>query len=312
MTQVTAATPTVVSVVDLHKSYGSVRAVDGVSFEMTQGEVFGLLGPNGAGKTTTIEMLEGLLKPDSGSANVLGIDVTRHPEALKERIGVQLQTASLYPNLTVVELIDLFGSFYAKRRPTKELISELGLDEREVALSRELSGGQRQRLSIALALVNDPELIFLDEPTTGLDPQGRRSLWEHIEALRKQGRTILLTTHYMEEAEQLCDRVAIMDHGQILEMGTVNELVTRHFRERTVRFETRSELSDERLSGLSGVQRVAHESDETVLYTSQVPQTVGALLKLGDELGLEGLDLAVRRPTLEDVFIELTGRALRD
>ncbi|MEX2547227.1 MAG: ABC transporter ATP-binding protein [Chloroflexota bacterium] len=302
----------VVSVVDLHKSYGSVRAVDGVSFEVTQGEVFGLLGPNGAGKTTTIEMLEGLLRPDSGSANVLGIDVTRHPEALKERIGVQLQTAALYPNLTVVELIDLFGSFYAKRRSSKELIRELGLEEREVALSRELSGGQRQRLSIALALVNDPELIFLDEPTTGLDPQGRRSLWDQIGELRKQGRTILLTTHYMEEAERLCDRVAIMDHGQILEMGTVNELVTRHFKERTVRFETRPELTDERLSGLSGVQRVAHESDETVLYTSQVPQTVGALLKLGDELGLEGLDLAVRRPTLEDVFIELTGRALRD
>ena len=302
----------VVSVVDLRKSYGPVRAVDGVTFEMAAGEVFGLLGPNGAGKTTTIEMLEGLLKPDSGTANVLGIDVTRHPDQLKERIGVQLQTAALYPNLTVVELIYLFGSFYAKRRSTTELIGELGLEERASALSRELSGGQRQRLSIALALVNDPELIFLDEPTTGLDPQGRRSLWEHIEGLRKQGRTILLTTHYMEEAEQLCDRVAIMDHGQILEMGTVNELVTRHFRERTVRFATHERLADERLSGLTGVKRVAHESDETVLYTSEVPQTVGALLKLGDELGLQDLDLAVRRPTLEDVFIELTGRALRD
>jgi ABC-2 type transport system ATP-binding protein len=273
-------------VVDLRKSYGPVRAVDGVSFEMGRGEVFGLLGPNGAGKTTTIEMLEGLLKPDSGSASVLGIDVTRHPGALKERIGVQLQTAALYPNLTVVELIDLFGSFYSKRRTTRDLIDELGLAE--------------------------PELIFLDEPTTGLDPQGRRSLWEHIAALREQGRTVLLTTHYMEEAERLCDRVAIMDHGQILEMGTVSELVTRHFRERTVRFATRPELTDERLSELNGVKRVAHESDETVLYTAEVPQTVGALLKLGDELALEGLDLAVRRPTLEDVFIELTGRALRD
>jgi ABC-2 type transport system ATP-binding protein len=257
-------------------------------------------------------MLEGLLKPDSGTANVLGIDVTRHPGELKERIGVQLQAAALYPNLTVVELIDLFGSFYAKRRPSKDLIRELGLEERKGALSRELSGGQRQRLSIALALVNDPELIFLDEPTTGLDPQGRRSLWEQIEELRGQGRTILLTTHYMEEAERLCDRVAIMDHGQILEMGTINELVTRHFRERTVRFATRAGLGDDLLSRLRGVQRVAHESDETVLYTSEVPQTVGALLKLGDELGMDDLDLAVRRPTLEDVFIELTGRALRD
>jgi ABC-2 type transport system ATP-binding protein len=243
---------------------------------------------------------------------VLGIDVTRHPGALKERIGVQLQSASLYPNLTVRELIDLFGSFYARRRSTAELIRNLDLTERQTALSRELSGGQRQRLSIALALVNDPELIFLDEPTTGLDPQARRSLWDEIQELRVQGRTVLLTTHYMEEAERLCDRVAIMDHGQILEMGTVNELVTRHFRERTVRFATREELTDERLGALRGVQRVAHESDETVLYTSEVPQTVGALLKLGDELGLEGLDLAVRRPTLEDVFLELTGRALRD
>ena len=308
----TAVAKAVVSVVDLRKSYGAVRAVDGVSFEIAAGEVFGLLGPNGAGKTTTIEMLEGLNRPDSGSATVLGIDLTRHPGQLKERVGVQLQTAALYPNLTVVELIDLFGSFYTRRRPAAELIRELGLEERQTARSSELSGGQRQRLSIALALVNDPELIFLDEPTTGLDPQGRRSLWEHIEGLRTQGRTILLTTHYMEEAERLCDRVAIMDHGKILEVGTVNDLVTRHFRERTVRFATRPELTDTVLSALPGVQRVAHESDESVLYTAEVPQTVGALIKRGDEMGLEALDLAVRRPTLEDVFIELTGRALRD
>jgi ABC-2 type transport system ATP-binding protein len=301
-----------VNVVDLRKSYGSVQAVDGVSFDVARGEVFGLLGPNGAGKTTTIEMLEGLNKPDSGSATVLGIDVTRNPDQLKEKIGVQLQTAALYPELKVTELIDLFASFYKNRRPTEELVRELGLDEREGALSKELSGGQRQRLSIALALVNDPELIFLDEPTTGLDPQGRRSLWEQIEGLRQQGRTILLTTHYMEEAEQLCDRVAIMDHGKILEIGTVNELVTKHFRERTIRFASRPALTDDKLAALSGVQKVSHESDETVLYTAEVPQTVGALIKLGDELGDGDLDLAVRRPTLEDVFIELTGRALRD
>jgi ABC-2 type transport system ATP-binding protein len=302
----------VVSVVDLRKTYGEVKAVDGVSFEMSRGEIFGLLGPNGAGKTTTIEMLEGLNKPDSGSATVLGIDVTRNPDRLKERIGVQLQTAALYPELKVTELIDLFASFYQRRRPTAELVRELGLDERENALTKDLSGGQRQRLSIALALVNDPELIFLDEPTTGLDPQGRRSLWEHIEELRRQGRTILLTTHYMEEAEQLCDRVAIMDHGKILEIGTVNELVTRHFRERTIRFASRGALTDDTLATLPGVRKVAHESDETLVYTAEVPQTVGALIKLGDELDVGDLDLAVRRPTLEDVFIELTGRALRD
>jgi ABC-2 type transport system ATP-binding protein len=302
----------VVRVDDLQKSYGEVKAVDGITFQVARGEVFGLLGPNGAGKTTTIEMLEGLNKPDSGTADVLGIDVTRQPDRLKERIGVQLQTAALYPNLTVTELVDLFASFYERRRPTAEIISEMGLDERKKALSKELSGGQRQRLSIALALVNDPELLFLDEPTTGLDPQARRSLWDQIEDLRRQGRTILLTTHYMEEAEQLCDRVAIMDHGKVLELGTVNELVTRHFRERTVRFASRPELPDNLLATIPGVERLARESDESVLYTLDVPQTVGALLRTGDELGLEGLDLAVRRPTLEDVFIKLTGRALRD
>ena len=303
---------TVVSVAGLHKSYSSVRAVDGISFEVRAGEVFGLLGPNGAGKTTTIEILEGLNKPDSGSISILGLDPTRDGRALKERIGVQLQTAALYPNLTVTELIDVFGSFYRAARPTPELVHEFGLEERQTGLTKELSGGQRQRLSVALAMVNDPELIFLDEPTTGLDPQARRSLWDQISGLRGQGRTILLTTHYMEEAEQLCDRVAVMDHGRILELGTVSELVTRHFRERTVRFAARPELADERLAGVRAVSRVAHESDEVVLHTQDVPGTIGELLRLTDELGIEGLDIAVRRPTLEDVFLELTGRALRD
>ena len=296
----------------LRKRYGAVQAVDGITFDVRRGEVFGLLGPNGAGKTTTIEILEGLRKPDGGRATVLGLDAGRQAGMLKERIGVQLQTAALYPNLTVAELIELFKSFYRRTRPTDELISELGLDERRTALSRDLSGGQRQRLSIALALVNDPELIFLDEPTTGLDPQARRSLWDHIGRLRGEGRTILLTTHYMEEAERLCDRIAIMDHGTILEMGSVTELVTRHFRERAVRFDARPELIDARLALVPGVSRMAHEDGEVALYTTDVPSTVGALLRLGDELGIQGLDLAVRRPTLEDVFLELTGRALRD
>ncbi|CAN5280743.1 ABC transporter ATP-binding protein [soil metagenome] len=306
------ATEPVISARDLAKHYGTVKAVAGITFEVGRGEVFGLLGPNGAGKTTTIEILEGLRRPDGGQATVLGHDVARHPDRLKERIGVQLQTAALYPNLTVAELIDLFGSFYRRRRPADELIEELGLGERRTALTRDLSGGQRQRLSIALALVNDPELIFLDEPTTGLDPQARRSLWDHIARFRSEGRTVLLTTHYMEEAERLCDRIAIMDHGLILEMGTVAELVTRHFRERTVRFDTRSELTDASLSGIRGVSRVAHEDGEVALYTTDVPGTVGALLALGDRLGIADLDLAVRRPSLEDVFLELTGRALRD
>ena len=302
----------VVSVAELHKAYGPLKAVDGVSFSVQRAEIFGLLGPNGAGKTTTIEILEGLRKPDHGAARVLGIDVVRQPGALKERIGVQLQSASLYPDLTVRELIELFGSFYVRSVPVGALIEQLGLEERADARSKELSGGQRQRLSIALALVNDPELIFLDEPTTGLDPQGRRSLWERIVELRGEGRTVLLTTHYMEEAEELCDRVAIMDHGRILEMGTVGELIGRHFSQRTVRFAARPELSHDALAGLRGVSRVTREDDEMVLLTSDVPRTIGALLELADGLALAGLDVAVRRPTLEDVFLELTGRALRD
>ena len=216
---------------------------------------------------------------------VLGIDVRREPGRLKERIGVQLQSAALYPDLKVTELIDLFGSFYARRRPTDRAGQRARPGRARYGADQELSGGQRQRLSIALALVNDPELIFLDEPTTGLDPQGRRSLWDHIERFRGEGRTVLLTTHYMEEAEQLCDRVAIMDHGKILELGTVSELISRHFAERAVRFADAARSStDERLAGLRGVRRVARENDEIVLYTTDVPHTIGALLTLGEEL----------------------------
>ena len=303
---------TVIDVRDLRKQYGPVKAVNGVSFDVRQGEIFGLLGPNGAGKTTTVEILEGLRRADGGSVTVLGIDAAREPSRLKERIGVQLQTAALYPNLTVAELISLFGSLYRRRRGTDQLIERLGLQERRNALSRELSGGQRQRLSIALALVNDPELIFLDEPTTGLDPQARRALWEQVAELSREGRTVLLTTHYMEEAEQLCDRLAIMDHGRILEIGTVSELVTRHFRDRSIRLAQPDGLSESELAGLPGVRRLASENGEVALYTRDVAGTVAALLSLAEQRGVGGVDLTVRRPTVEDVFLELTGRGLRD
>ena len=226
-----------VRVQDVRKRYGAVQAVDGVSFEVAPGEVFGLLGPNGAGKTTTVEMLEGLRAPDSGQLEVLGIDVARNPDELKQRVGVTLQTAELYPKLTIVEVLDLFRSFYKRSLPTDQLIEFLDLGERRTAQTRQLSGGQRQRLAVALALVNDPEVIFLDEPTTGLDPAARRSLWDLVQKLQGQGKTILLTTHYMEEAEVLCDRLAIMDHGKILALGTVNELVARRFKDRSVRFD---------------------------------------------------------------------------
>jgi ABC-2 type transport system ATP-binding protein len=257
-------------------------------------------------------MLEGLRKPDGGQALVLGIDVAREPDRLKERIGVQLQTAALYPNLTVTEVIDLFRSFYRQRRPTRELIAALDLTERKDALTKVLSGGQRQRLSVALALVNDPELIFLDEPTTGMDPAARRSLWDLVLVLKERGTTVLLTTHYMEEAEQLCDRIAIMDHGKILEMGTVKELVERRFQELSIRFDALPGLEDERLRALPAVTRVVHEDGEVALYTRDVAATIGGLLEASREVSQEPQNLAVRRATLEDVFLDLTGRALRD
>jgi len=302
----------VIRVSDLKKFYGDVKAVDGVSFEVGRGEVFEMLGPNGAGKTTTIEVLEGLRGPDSGKVEVFGLDVVHHPEAIKQRIGVQLQSVSLYPRLSVTELLDLFGSFYHKHVPTQQLIDAVDLGERSKAYSMNLSGGQQQRLSIALALVNDPELVFLDEPTTGLDPQARRSLWDLVKGLQAKGKSVMLTTHYMEEATELCDRVAIMDHGHILEMGTVPELIGRRFKERAVFFDTSANLPTEKLARLGGVTRASQEDGQTVLYSKDVPSTIGALLAMADELKFEPHNLGIRQATLEDVFLDLTGRALRD
>ncbi len=302
----------VIEVDGLRKRYGDVVAVDGIGFAVRRGEIFGLLGPNGAGKTTTVEILEGLRTPDAGRVRVLGIDAARAPERIKERIGVQLQTVSLYPFLTVTEVLDLFRSFYRRSMPTAWLLEAVELGERRDAQTRHLSGGQRQRLSVALALVNDPELVFLDEPTTGMDPQARRSLWSLVQRLREQGTTVLLTTHYMEEAEQLCDRVAVMDHGHVLELGTVDELVSRRFRERAVHFETLPELDLRELGDLAGVKRAVVEDGQTVLYTADVGATIGALLARAEALGLEPRNLGIRRATLEDVFLDLTGHALRE
>ena len=306
------ATETVIRCRDLRKFYGDVHAVDGVTFEVGRGEIFGLLGPNGAGKTTTVEMLEGLRSPDGGTLEVLGIDVAAHPDALKERIGVTLQTAELYPKLTIVEVLDLFRSFYRRSLPTEQLIDFLDLGERRNGRTKDLSGGQRQRLAVALALVNDPEVVFLDEPTTGLDPAARRSLWDLVEKLKAQGKTILLTTHYMEEAEALCDRLAIMDHGHLIEMGTVGEVVTRRFKERAVQFDRIDRLEDARLAAMTAVSSVKHDDGVVLLYTSDVPATISDLLAATESLGIDANNLTVRRATLEDVFLDLTGRALRD
>ena len=302
----------VIRVRDLRKSYGQLMAVDGVSFEVARGEVFGLLGPNGAGKTTTVEVLEGLRNADSGAVEVLGIDAIRRPDDLRARVGVSLQTAALYPKLTVFELLQLFRGFYTAGRAPDELIELMDLGEKRSTRTQDLSGGQRQRLSVALALVNDPELVFLDEPTTGMDPAARRALWDVVLELKAQGRTVLLTTHYMEEAEILCDRIAIMDHGRILEAGTVQELVGRRFHELAIHFDAIDGLTEERMAAFPGVASVKREDGAVMLYTRDVPATIGAVLSAADELGHEPENLAVRRATLEDVFLDLTGRALRD
>ena len=311
MTTTSTSEDPVIRVSGLHKRYGETRAVDGVSFEVPARTVFGLLGPNGAGKTTTVEVLEGLRTPDAGEVRVLGIDAVKHPDDLKTRIGVSLQTAALYPRLTVVEVLDLFRSFYRSGRPSGDLIALMDLGEKRTTRTQDLSGGQRQRLSVALALVNDPELVFLDEPTTGMDPAARRALWAIILDLKAEGRTVLLTTHYLEEAEVLCDRVAIMDHGHILEEGTVDELVSRRFKERAVRFDTIDGLADDRLAAMPGVTSIKHEDGEVLLYTRDVPATIGAVLDASESLGVEPANLGVRRATLEDVFLDLTGRELR-
>ena len=313
MTQTTTiGAGAVIRVEGLRKVYGDLVAVDGISFQVEKGEVFGLLGPNGAGKTTTVEVLEGLRMPDGGSVDVLGIDVVRSPNLVKPRIGVSLQNAAMYPKLTVFELLELFASFYPRSRAPDELIEIMDLGEKRKSRTQDLSGGQRQRLSVALALIGDPELVFLDEPTTGMDPAARRALWDVITGLRSEGRSVLLTTHYLEEAEILCDRIAIIDHGKILEMGTVTELVDRRFHERAVRFDAIEGLDDGRLAGLPGVASFAREDGEIVLYSGDVPATIGAVLAVSEELNAEPGNLAVRRATLEDVFLALTGRTLRD
>ena len=270
----------VIVVDNLRKYYGKTRAVDGISFEVHQGEVFGMLGPNGAGKSTTIEMVEGLRKPDAGEISVLGYRQPRESAAIKMRIGIQLQTTALYPRLTVTEILDLFHTFYPGRETiaTEELIRTVDLSEKRDTRSKALSGGQKQRLSVALALVNDPDIIFLDEPTTGMDPQARRQLWDVIGTLRSRGKTILLTTHYMEEAEQLCNRVAIVDHGHIMELDTPAGLIQKYFSEISIEFQDGSGTSFDTYRTLPGVSHGTSEEGRVALYSRDVPQTMAALL----------------------------------
>ena len=301
-----------ISVNNLFKAYEAIHAVDGISFDVRYGEVFGMLGPNGAGKTTTVEIIEGLRTADSGTVTVLGMDVSKDVRAVKERIGVQPQTPALFPTLKVHEIFDFFGSLYSRSILSSEAIEMVSLQESRNVLVKNLSGGQQQRLSVALAFINDPDIVFLDEPTTGLDPQARRSLWEVIERFRVTGKTIFLTTHYMEEAERLCDRVAVMDHGKIIALGTPQRMIDEHFKESAIQFRISDHPDHEAMSSLAGVTNIAEEEDEIILYTENISATIPALLNFSASKSTELSDLSIRQATLEDVFLKLTGKRIRD
>ena len=307
-----AVDTSVLDIDGLTKRYGDTVAVDGISFQVTRGETFGILGPNGAGKTTTLEMLEGLRVPDAGRISLLGFDVARQRRAVQEVIGVQLQSQALWPDLTVDETLKTFQALFRRSVPVEELLDRLSLADKRRSLVRNLSGGQKQRLSLATALVNDPEVVFLDEPTTGLDPQARRSFWELIGDVKLRGKTMIVTTHYMEEAEALCERVAIMDRGQIIALDTPRNLVNGLAFANTVECSFAGPLPRERLLALPAVSDVRSENGRHFLFTNDVSATIAALMGFTDEDGREAQSLQVRSATLEDVFVSLTGRRLRD
>ncbi len=302
----------VVEVQDLHKHYGDIRAVDGLSFTVEPGEIFGMLGPNGAGKSTTVEILEGIRTMDAGTVRVLDLDPHRQTGRLRNAIGIQLQSTSLYPRLNVREQLLMFGRLYERSRDVEEIIDLVGLRERVSGLAKDLSGGQQQRLSVGLALMNDPELVFLDEPTTGMDPQARRHLWDVIKGMQEQGKTVMMTTHYMEEAEYLCDRVAIVDHGKIIALDRPQRLVSENFAESTITFEPEGDPDLVAMQALPAVTNVIVDNGTVELFSGDIPGTIGALLEYADQKALKIEDLHVRRATLEDVFLKLTGRRIRD
>jgi ABC-2 type transport system ATP-binding protein len=302
---------TMIDVRNLVKSYNHKTAVNDVSFTIKQGEIFGVLGPNGAGKTTTLEMIEGIRTPDSGTAILAGLDIRRQKRAVQRIIGVQLQETALFPELTLLETLRFFSSLYPKAMDPRQLLSEVRLEEKIRDHPQNLSGGQRQRLALALALVNDPKVIFLDEPTAGLDPQSRRMLWDIVLKLREQGKTILITTHYMDEAQTLCDRIAIMDGGQIIALDTPAGLINRLGAQATIdcRLDGRATSSD--IRELPGVTGVRHANERFIVYTTEMQPTLEALLTYAAQRSIPMTDLQVRTPTLEDVFLDLTGRELR-
>jgi ABC-2 type transport system ATP-binding protein len=306
-----AMSSTVVQVEGLRKSYGRTVAVDDVSFEVQAGEIFGLIGPNGAGKTTTLECVEGIRKPDGGRISVLGLDPHRDSRSLVRRIGVQLQEAQLQKRIQVREAVELWASLYDSPVDSAALLAQLGLEAKRNARFMTLSGGQKQRLFIALALINDPELVFLDELTTGLDPQARRTIWDLVLGIQQRGKTVFLTTHLMEEAERLCDRVAIIEHGRVIEMDTPAALVRRHCPQRQVIFTCGRELAAGTFDALPGLRSMASEAG-TVTLSGEGEAFVSDVIEQLAARAIRVSDFRTVLPTLEDVFLHLTGRAIRD
>jgi ABC-2 type transport system ATP-binding protein len=301
----------VIQVSRLRKTYGRTVAIDEVSFEVNDGEIFGLIGPNGAGKTTTMECIEGVRKPDRGAISVLGLDPVRHAYKLQERIGVQLQQAQLQKRIKVWEAVDLWASLYRKKSgDALHLLDQLGLTDKRDAWFMNLSGGQKQRLFIALALINDPEVVFLDELTTGLDPQSRRAIWDLVRGIRDRGKTVFLTTHLMEEAERLCDRVAIIEHGRIIDIDRPERLVDRHCPERTVVLTTDDPMAEERFRAIPGVDAViAAEIRFTIRGRGDL---VTEVIRCLSENRIRVTDFRTILPNLEDVFLKLTGHSIRE
>ena len=304
----------VIQVTGLLKRYGSLTAVDHISFQVYRNEIFGILGPNGAGKTTALEIIEGLQRPTAGRTIVLGADTHREPAAVKERIGVQIQASAYYDYLTLEEILNLFGSFYKTRGHAKELLRKVGLLDRAGSTLTKLSGGQKQRFTVAASLVNDPELVILDEPTTGLDPQARRNIWDLIQQIHSDGKTVVLTTHYMEEAQHLCDRVAIMDIGRIVALDTPRNLLRALELPYKLNLKTSRSLSPQETEGLKGSPGdvVVANGHSCELRVHDAPRALAHLFEWASGRDVTVEHLEVLPATLEDVFLELTGKELRD
>ena len=301
----------VIQVSGIRKTYGATVAVADVSFAVNEGEIFGLIGPNGAGKTTTMECVEGIRRPDRGSISILGLDPFRDIYPLQDRIGVQLQQAQLQKRIKVWEAVDLWASLYSHPVDGRRLLDQLGLSDKRNAWFMTLSGGQKQRLFIALALINDPEVVFLDELTTGLDPQSRRAIWDLVRGIRERGKTVFMTTHLMEEAERLCDRVAIIEHGKIIDIGTPAELVGRHCPERTVLLATENADAAERLRAIPRVQSVTCQNSRFAVR-GQGEDLVTDVIHCLSENRIRVTEFRTELPNLEDVFLKLTGHSIRD